>query len=1363
MTISFLDFCRMRRECIIFLFSLTFIGYVAAQQNMPVQLIDPEDGLSQHSVLSIHQDKLGFIWIGTRDGLNLYDGNKITIYRNELENNSSILGNNINDISDASDGNNIWIAHNRGVSLFDRQSARFRNYLPGNTHNNEMRSIEVIGSDIWACGWTGMYRYDKTTDAFVHAKPNTDGTNVFTSSVSLVRKVPGRDELWIGATNRGLLRYDIGKKQVTYTPILDAEALSTRKARIEDILFHPNGKAYVATYEKGIYECDLNGKVLRQWTSQEVLHRVFGGNIRKLALSKAGKIWIGGFGGLAVLDPQNGLIERINMQYEAYRIEKPSIRSLLVDKNGSLWIGTYHEGLLLYDDYFSRFRTNYLADTRIRNSHNIASAFARKPGRLFVGTENGHLLEYDDNCRLLRETEIQNKQGFPVVIKSLYFDIASDALWIGSLRDGLFRMRNGKVVAEGLQHLGVINHITPSEQGKLWLLSDRANALNLYDTGSKRLIPFPAQRALEPLLSTSKGKHLIQLTGERFLLSSEGAGLMLIENRGAGTIKKVMSEASKINHVFEYQEQYCISTNGEGLFVLDKNFQVLKHYTTKDGLPSNIVYNVVFADNALWISCINGISRLSDKNGFPLPQINEKAYLQFYGPTDSMLVVGGKNGWVCFAPRNVYKNPFKPAIYISNIKINNRPLSSFKRFEHIDISHPEKLELRHGETALTVEFVGLNYLMPENNSYRYMMEGLSSEWRYTSRHGIAEYSGIPAGKYVLKVQASNNDGVWSDSLIEIPIVVRPPFWFSPQAIALYLFLLLLTLWLLWRNALKKAKWHHDLQIKELEKQRIDEQHKLKVKYFTDISHEIRTPLMLILSPIEELLEDEHLKPTQKRQVQNIRYHGRNLLQLVNQLLEINRIEMNKEVLNEVPVLLKNVLEKINSSFATLAARNGITWKADMSGLGEQALLLDKKKIEKVMLNLLSNAIKYTPEGGNVQFSVRATPDESDTYTLSIDVEDTGIGIDAEALPHLFERFYKVDTKDGTTGSGIGLSLVKTIVEELFGGKINVVSTLNQGSKFSVTIPAIQKAENASVSPVDYFEMPVELSMEIDAELQAIPVNDDTDKRYTVLLVEDNILLQHSLAEKLQLTFNVLRAVSAEEAADMLQEEDVDLVVSDIMLPGKSGKEFCADIKSNILTSHIAVVLLTAIQQEDTKLESLELGADDYLTKPVSYKELYLRITNILQRREQLKDLYLNRQPLAGKREVRFNKYDNRLLEQIDEEIGKNLDNDAYSIEDLSNAVALSRVHLFRKMKKLLGVSPSRYLRNFRLQKAREILLTEDIRVIELAYRVGFQDPNYFLKCFKEEYGVSPGQYAKNLNTETSAPVSEKKGLLNSSK
>ena len=1331
-------------KSLFFVALLLSTGLLTAQRSIPVQLLGPEKGLSQRSVLTIHQDSLGFIWIGTRDGLNEYDGNRVKIYRHVLGDTCSIAGNHINDIENG-EGGNLWIAHNNGVSLLDRKKGVFRNYRMGGSSNHEIRSLSVIEGRVWASGWSGIYLYDKQNDLFSKPRNLTEEVRVFDTSASKIVASPRRNEYWIATATRGFFRYDVsGNRTIRYSSTPGSLVALHEDERIEDILFHPNGKAYIATYHNGLYECDLTGSSLRHWSSSE---RASGyspfDNVRSLALAPDGNIWIGSFQGVGRLDPNAGTVTGVNLLNGLDKVENASIRSLLFDKNGSLWIGTYHDGLYLYDNYLSRFQTHPIP----ADGTQIVSAFADKSGSLLVGTESGCLLEYDNAGDLVERAELKDPRGNPIVIKSLYYDRENDALWIGTLRDGLYKMKGGRAVSAGLEALGVINGIEKASGHGLWLLSDRGGGLNRYNTVDGRTESFPIREKLRPIIGRSKCRHLLAIDSVSYLLATTGSGLVVFEDRPGGKVEKVLPGIRQVNHTLLLNDTFYVSTNGNGLLVLDRELRVVRHFTEQEGLQNNMVFGTISFDNRVWANCINGISQLTAdggcinyhlRNGFPLSEINEGAYLRTSRPA-SPFVIGGKDAWVSFHPKNVYKNLYKPSVYLSAVKINNTPIAELSDFSGIDMLKPKEMRLKYDQTTVTFEFAGLNYLMPENNGYKFMLEGFDDDWRYTGPEGRAEYGKIPAGNYTLRVHAGNNDGIWSDPLT-VPLIVSSPRWLSGEAIVLYFVLFFVAVWLVVGNALRRAELKHRIRLKELEREQIEQMHNMKVRYFNDISHEIRTPLMLILNPVEELLEEPSLTSDNRGKVSTIRYYGRRLLQLVNQLLDINRIELEKEHLDETPLMLKNFLENVDAAFQSVAVKNGVVWKTDLSVTTDKPLWIDKDKIEKVLLNLLSNAFKYTPRGGCVWLRVQASPEDGEHCGLLIEVSDTGSGISPEELPHIFDRFFK-GKKAHSAGSGIGLSLVKRIVEDLMKGEIGVRSVAGEGSTFTVRLRGIRLSEDLPCAMSESFVLPVEVLSELEKEEDEVVSTDTSNKkRYNVLLVEDNVALLNTLSRELNRLFNVFNVVSAEEALEILKETDIDVVVSDIMLPGKTGKELCAEIKSNILTSHIAVILLTAVQQQEIKMESLEQGADGYLTKPFPYRELHLRIHNILLRQKHLHELY-KRNALPEKEETRLNPYDRELMRRIDEQIEKNLSNEMYSIEHLSEDVGLSRVHLYRKVKKLLGVSPSVYLRDYRLRKAAAILSVEEVRVNELAYRVGFQDANYFLKCFKEKFGISPKKYS----------------------
>ncbi len=1315
-----------------------------------VQMLGLEEGLSQSSVLSIHQDSMGFMWFGTRDGINRYDGHSMVTFRHILGDPFSLAGSIINDIKDGGNGT-IWIAHDKGISRLDRRSSTFRNYDIGRSDNPEIRSLSIIDDRVWASGWTGMYVYNPEKDLF--KKPPlslSEKMDIFDASISKVVKSATKNEYWIATRTRGLFRYDTDTDILTRKNQNDETGLFIdENERVEDILFHPNGRVYVATYNNGLYECDQSGKPLRRWNTieDESSTSVFD-NIRMMIHDQDGYIWIGGFHGIALLDPSTGELSNIHLQHGAETIEKISIRSLFVDKNNSLWIGTYHDGLLFYDDYLSRFSTHFLPKDNNQNSQNVVSAFAYWNGSLIVATESGNIIEYDANNRVRRVTEVKNRSGDFVVIKSLLHDMSNDVLWVGTLRDGLVKIKEGNIEGMGHEELGMINSLQKAGGDRLWIVSDKGNGINLYNTRERQLESFPISAPLHRLTRNSRGKHLSKLGPDTYLLSTDGAGLILFENRPEGKVTKILPRVTEVNHTVLHNDTIYLSTNGNGIYILDKGLNPLKSFTTDNGLLHNSVFSIIPHGNEKWVTYMNGISQWASNdeflnytiiNGFPLAEINMGAYARF--PEQPLpILVGGKGAWVSLDPRNVYKNPYKPAIFLSGISVNNSPITKMDSYRSFNFRHPSPIRLKHDETTLNFEFSGLSYIMPKNNSFRYQLDDFDSDWNYTSLSGRAGYSKIPSGKYLFRVQASNNDGVWSDELT-FPITVLPPWWQTWQAVVFYILSSLTVILFVRRNTLRKAELNHRIQVKELEKQQMEQMHHLKVKYFTDISHEIRTPLMLILHPIEEIIEESTLEKEEKSKMLDIQNQGRNLLRLVNQLLEINSVELRDEFIQEEPIVLKKFIEGIGYSFQSIAAKKGIQWDADLSETSHQTYLLDRDKMEKVLLNLLSNAFKNTPEGGRVSLTIKDLPEGDNMATLQLEVADNGIGIVEEDLPRIFERFFKSGENRVNPGSGIGLSLVKAIVENLMGGQVSVQSQIGEGSRFTVVIPNVKTRDDVQpVEPGEY-TIPAEVRSGLEKEEEPILTPERASNKRTVLLVEDNISLLNSLSKRLSQSYNVFGFVSAEQASDFLHTEEVDIVISDIMLPGKSGKVFCAEIKSNIITSHVPVILLTAIQHDDIKMKSLEMGADDYLTKPFSYKELQLRIQNILNRQAQLHDLY-KRGTLPEKQTRRINKFDSKLLERIDEHIELNLSNGKYSVEELSSDVSISRVHLYRKMKSMLGVSPSRYIRDYRLKKAADILSREEIRVNDLADKVGFEDPNYFVKCFKEKYGVSPNQYAK---------------------
>lgn len=1321
--------------------------YAQAYTKIFGQALGTEMGLSQSSALCIWQDSYGLMWFGTRDGLNLYDGAKFTTFRNQPSVPNSIAGNLINDITKANE-NDLWIAHNKGISLYQRQSGQFKNYSI-EANNAEIRSI-IVADNIWACGWEGLFVFDAALDTFVKYRPKNTNTSLI--SAKLVQSLT-KNGYWIATTYDGLCFLD---KSGNIRKIFTGD---NANIRIEDIVIHPNGNLYVGTYGGGLLECDAEGQILRRWNKQNTHNTYSIDNIRSLSLDRSGLLWIGGFQGMATLDPHTGMMQRLTPIHGIFEIGDVSVRAHFVDNNGSMWVGSYHNGVFLFDSYFTRFSITPLLTENRTQLRGIVSAFASAvDGRYYVATENGYLLEYDPSGSIVRNHLLRTTdQEQQLVIKSLYYDNLLNQLWIGTLSDGLFikNTRNVKEMPKEASDqqpldLGVINTILPKDEDHLWLLTDKAGGLQLINRRTAQIISFPSQTKINTQIGRGTGRYIAKIKGNSYLLATRGAGLLFFDNTDIGEVKRVLTEVSDVNHVSVDENHIYVSTHGYGLYILNHAFQVLKCYTTDNGLANNIVLSAQkdTRDN-LWVCTYNGVHRIRPdgtisnyniKNGLHIAEINSWGHHISDGYTQRFFA-GGKDLWVSFDPNNLKENTYVPTTYITSVILNDSTIRDIAFLNPTQHNADSTIKLDSDESQLTIEFAATNFIMSQNNRFRYMMEGYDETWIYTDSPGFARYNKLPGGKYTFKVQASNNDGIWSKNTAALTIHKLPPLWLSWKAFVLYALILGALFYYFRKNEIRKIKLRQKIKFEEEEKRRIAEVHDLKIKHFNDISHEIRTPLTLILQPMDELMGNQVLSSKEKRAIRSMQHHGKNLLLLVNQLLEINRIEIKKERLKTTPTYLKELLSIIDHSFRPIAEDANIHWIVDTSKTTKTPVLIDRTQIEKVFLNLLSNAFKFTPKEGAIRLIV-TTREKNGRYELIAEVTDNGVGIAEQDLPHIFNRFYKGEHQNNVIGSGIGLALVKAIVEELMDGQITVKSKEQEGTSFTFIIPNIEAAPQHIAG--DHGESPLISTYRnamIEEDTSSSHVADTGSEKKNLLLVEDNASLLTMLTERLGQYYNIVGKASAEEALAHVEHAEIDLIISDVMLPGMSGKDLCAAVKSNIITSHIPFILLTAVDEEESKLEGLELGADDYVTKPFVFRELLLRINNILSQRVVWQD-YIKNKKGDAKSKVRFNKHDEELIKNIDNILLQRLEDTDYTIEELSKDVGLSRVHLFRKLKAITGLSPSQYIRDFKLDKAVEILNSEYIRNTELAYRVGFQDPNYFLKCFKHRFGKTPSAYGK---------------------
>ena len=1343
--------------------SPSFVHGQQSAQKKAFSSLGVSDGLSQSSVLSIHRDKYGFMWLGTRDGLNRYDAYQFNTYKHVINDSTKLGGNVVNGICSDSTGN-LWIANNRGLSVLNRSTGSFKHYVPeGFTNiNEELRFVELIDGEIYACGWSGTYKFDRDLNTLVRPVfSKSDPELMMESASGIWRDADGR--WWLATTRKGLYVMDSDGTLLRHYHFEGSSEWQILDNRIEAVHFHENGTTYVATYGAGLYCIDTEGKIAGHWhrKSEQAINNDY---VRCLEADQEGFVWAGTLSGINLINPQTGETKELSIfSDQAKKNRDISVRSLQSDPAGIMWVGTYHDGLALHHPLLSRFLFFGSEDrSQADPSTSVISAFAENDESIiYAASERGGIDIYNPENSLFSHASLRPEgQSDELLVKSMCYD-EQLGLLLGTFKSGihLFSPDNKKLTRLKIKAASdsvwfredLINCITPANgTAHYWLGTDRSGGIHLANIKEEKLLAFSHEDTLKKLINKAPVKHILQDRLGNVWLATKGSGLIAFHPSGGVFFHDQRPELAECNHLLEDDlGNIWISTNDYGVVKFDLKTRKFYSLSTTDGLLNNSVLGCVKdAAGNIWAGLLNGVAKIDPNDfkirnydysrGFPLFEINEGAV---FASKSGYLLFGGKRGWSAFNPQTLGENEYKASVVFTDIQVMNESITEVDDLEKRSIHKMEELTLEHHQNVVTFIFAELNYINPANNTYAYILEGFDKDWVISGQKRDVTYTNLPEGNYVLRVRGSNNDGIWNEDELELRLHILPPPWRTWWAFLLYALFIVGGILLIRTNALRSARLRENLRLGVLEKERIEENHRLKLQFFTDVSHEIRTPLTLIVNPLEDLLSRADLNEELRKSLKAMRYNIRRLLLLVNQLLELRKIEMGKQNTDPQPIKLLNILGSICHAYRGMADKTGIKLSFD-ADLPEHPVLADVDKLEKVLLNLLSNAFKFTPQGGEVCLSAKAVVANNCQHCV-ITVSDTGIGVNPEDQDRIFERFYKGG--DGRKqGSGIGLSLVKSLVS-LMGGTIHMESTEGKGSRFIVELVFKGLPEgNQYVDSRQVLELPPEYIVPIRDEQWELDLNQSDGSQPTLLIVEDNEELRNYVVQKFRKSFRVIQAESAEEALDQLKDNLPDLVVSDIMLPGMDGVEFCQKLKSEVHTSHLPFILVTARQGDEGRLEGLRHGADDYLMKPFMMEELEARINNILRMRQKLKAHYRQEGRLDKDFAPNLPDHDKQLLAKLDELIEKNIGEPNLSVEALSDELGLSRVHLYRKLKSLVDLSPSSYVRHYRLRKAESMLRHSKMRVSEIAYAVGFQDLNYFGKSFKKLFGTSPSAYRERV-------------------
>ncbi|WP_317197503.1 hybrid sensor histidine kinase/response regulator transcription factor [Chitinophaga rhizophila] len=1325
--------------------------------------IDITQGLSGNQVNCLLKDSQGFMWFGTMSGLNRFDGYNFKVFRQDISDSASLSDNFITHLMEGPEGL-LWITHRNGQNIYHPESGKFeRNVRPTlQRYGIPGDSVSQIMQDNTGTYWfvlpkNGLFTYNPTTNKARKIALQNSGP------VAAVAQDPS-GHIWILLANGYLQELDAR----TYLPMFHT-ALPSQNGRSNQqeyqMMADNDGDLWIInnTDLQGIYYYQQRTASFTHYNQNTGALRLNNNIVRGVVQDNKGLIWIGtDHGGINIIDKNRQTIEYLTSNSENPKsLSQNSINALYRDNTGIIWIGTYKKGICYYHENIVKFPL-YQHETFTTNTlpYNDVNRFVEDAaGNLWIGTNGGGLIYYDRTRNTYRQ--YLHNAGNPNspssnVIVSLWID-KQEKLWIGSYFGGLDCFDGNKFThykhnpadPASLSDNSVWEIFEDSKQ-RLWV-GTLSGGLNILDraTGSFRHF---ANGAPNSIRSPYVSALLEDKAGNIWIGTADGVDVMSNDGRFThySSIDKQAGGLSNRNVICLFEDSRGLIWIGthEGLNVYDPITRKITILRKEHGLPDNTVLNILEdSDSTLWMSTTNGIINLAllqrgpvfkisckqydESDGLQGREFNENAALK---TRKGEIIFGGGNGFNIFYPHQIAVNTTIPPVVFTDFQIFNKSilpgemLNGHQLLEQ-SITHTKQITLKYRENVFSISFAALNYFHPEKNQYAYQLEGFNSDWLTTDGAvRKATYTNLDPGEYIFRVKASNNDGIWTTTPLELHITILPPFWKTPLAFILYALMIIGALILARRVVLERERLRSRIEQEKQEAQRIHELDALKIRFFTNISHEFRTPLSLIITPLEKMIS-KGVESNIQQQLVLVQRNARRLLNLVNQLLDFRKMEVQEIKLHTTEGEIVSFIRELTTSFSDLSEKKQIHLDFH-SSVKELHMQYDPDKIEKIIFNLLSNAFKFTPEHGNISVDVQL----QHGAMLAIMVKDNGIGIPGEQQERIFERFFQHDIPGSLVnqGSGIGLSITREFVK-LHGGTISVDSAPGMGSTFIILLPVRGLTQEPVTTPTVSTNI---LSAAVPADKAPAPY---AGKKPVLLLVEDNEDFRFYLKDNLGMHFHIVDAANGKQGWELLQGTVPNLVVSDVNMPEMDGLELCRRIRQQQKLAHLPVILLTARASEEDQLEALDNGATDYITKPFNYEVLLSRLRNITSQQVSLKKTF-QQHIEAHPEEIAISSQDELFLQQALQIVEKNISNPDFSVEELSRELHMSRVSAYKKLLSITGKTPLEFIRSIRLKRAAQLLGKSQLTIAEVAYEVGFNNPKYFAKYFKLEYGVLPSAY-----------------------
>jgi signal transduction histidine kinase/ligand-binding sensor domain-containing protein/DNA-binding response OmpR family regulator len=1387
----------MRRKFLIYLLTLSSGLFISFPQIKNIQIstlvfedINIEHGLPENSVTCILQDYLGYLWLGTQNGLVRYDGYTMKVFKPQKDIPGSISSGVIVKIYE-DNNKNLWIGTYNGLNKFNRAEESFKIYRHDQDNPESINSdlIIFIYEDLTGRFWVGTDKglnlFDQVSDKFSryyfqYNNSSTKGTPASGEQNNYVKAIiqdPMSDNLLVGTAKKGLWELNVKEKTLSEYKFDTAVNPSAAIGWIQSFCKSRDGKIWMASLNT--LSClNPERRSFKSYIQYPIKVEGIGSGINSqgsVIEDKNGLIWAGfsnGEVGVFCLEPA----QEIMKQYKLLSLKQKlsylnSVLSLYEDNSGVIWIGTLMQGLKKLDkrkNNFNFLKYNYEMSSEKTSQADVYSVTFDPQGFIWYCTSNG-LVKYDIKNKTyksyLRNEKFISKDPYMAIIDK------SGHIWLGVGNTGLLRFSpadnsHSIFLSDNTKSSKVINRLI------VFLYQDRFGFLWIATEGDG---------LYKYSITENKISHYEHDPDDPFSLSQDQLRSIFEDSSGDVWIGTNLGGLSKFNRETDNFTHYgftCVMSLYEdkqgnfwvgdyftGLTLFDREKGIIiESYNRKDGFQSQGIYKILEDDhNNLWLGTEKGLTKFnintkSIKHYHKEDGLQEDWFefaSQCYKREDGTMFFNTRSGIVFFHPDSIREDPVPPQVVLSALSLFNRPDEKLNYDGFI--ADLKEITLPYDQNDLHFEYVGLHYSDPSRNSYKYKLENFDNDWVDAGSQRNATYTNLDPGEYIFRVTASNKDGVWNTKSASVAIIITPPWWKTTTAYLLYLSTIIGIIYLTWKVQLKRIRIKNAYEMSRFEADKMHEIDEIKSRFFTNISHEFRTPLTLILGPVKQIagkIKDEKIK----EELNVIHRNARKLLTLVNQLLDISKIESGNMKLLTTPQNIIPLLKALFQSFCSHAERKKITLKFN-SDEEEIIAYIDREKTENIITNILSNAFKFTPEGGRIELAVtskladiKAGAKEGTYKTpafVEISISDTGIGIPKEKIVNIFDRFFQVDGshKREQEGTGIGLALTKELVE-LHKGTIKVESIEGKGTAFTIRIPLGRDhlKQDEIIDQVIKEEVTLSITDDIITDKLKTNVPDIDlalkDDKKVLLIVEDNPDVRNYIKGILTEEFKVLEAENGEDGWNKSSAHMPDLIISDLMMPKMDGFELCNKIKSDERTSHIPVIMLTAKATVQDKIVGYKTGADDYIMKPFEQDELMARVRNLIEQRERIHD-HFRKHGLIELDESEFTDVDKKFLQKVFTIIEENISNTSFNVEALAEKLAVHRVLLHKKIVSLTGEAPVEFIRRIRLKKAAELIEKKFGNITEIAYEVGFTNPAYFSECFKKQFGVSPSRYTQN--------------------